>query len=975
MLSFRHRTCPPLFVVLAAAALNPAACDCEEEPITRVECNFEVSRDEIPFPATAVGGRASVATFTVLNTSVGVALRDFSATFDRNGEHFSVQLPEDGTLAPGDDETVVVEFAPLVDVELAARLVLSHPDVGGVRCPSVEITLRGRGEEQLDLDAGPGDAGPDDAGVTDAGAPYDAGPDEDAGTVEVPDAGAALLPDSEWFAYGALEDARMGFAAVELVDGDVLVVGGTREDGEALDSIERFNPASGVSRVVARMALPRAEPALARLSDGRVVIVGGRSAAVGGFALRTVEVFEPSTNTVSCVAPNPNACVEADDGLLAQGRIGAIATATASNSVLVVLGRTLMDDGEIMVGGGEVITLAPPASAPVAGLDALGPRVDFAYVRSPSDGSLLVVGGRSAGGSVLRDVARISTLTSTVTELPDLDVARQGAAVALLPDGTAMVAGGALGTGAAVPEVELVRDPFGAATVEPTDLLLTPRVGGSLLSLDGGIVLWAGGLPTRAAGDVLDSEVPLTSADVVVPFGADGFLRFSSDNDLAHGRVGHVALVVGSARSTALFLGGSATAPRRSPHPHAERYLLDDNRFRAWGLMGPGTALAASVVAGSGAALVSTGGVDPHSGRTSSEVRAFDAETGAFLEPGSLQEPRRDHTATRIAVSESQTLLLIGGRDETGAALASMSVYDPVNGIDRPLPSSLRVARAAHTATRLADGNPVGPGAVLVCGGVGQGGEALDSCELVVPPANPLLPSSYDDPAEVPVIDVEGRLAAGRVSHTATLLDTGEVLIVGGGDPAVDQVAADVVVPRATASFIRQTAGQPVLARRGHAAVHLGSGRVLVVGGEAFSGTGVGPTARAELYVHAAGAFLPLPDMNAVRAGPGAVLLADGNVLVVGGARAVPDVPGVPTRSLASSELYLTGPDGTGTFEELPDLPLSYGRADVQAVDVFGRAVLAGGTHRDGALRSGSERRTPITFVDMLQAPADAIQP
>jgi hypothetical protein len=964
------------FAALALVALSPVACDCDPEPISSFVCDFEVtpsgSGNEIRFNATAVGASAE-RSWRVTNTGTGVTLDRLTTTFETvNGAHYRADIPEGTRITTGDDETFLVVFAPLVEAELASRFVVSHPDVGNAACPSVTVFVRGRGFRPQDVDAGPDeDAGPEDGGPP----PEDAGPD--GGVVITPDGGVLIPPGAEWFAYGALEEARAGFQAVALRDGtgDVLVVGGFGEEGEAVDSIERLNPSTGIARVVGRMAVPRAEPALATLPDGKVVILGGRSAAVAGFALRTIEVFDPiNGDTLTC--PDPAGCLQ-NQGVLDTGRIGAFASATSQNQIVIVLGRTLDPNlAEVPVAEGELVTLTPLSSQPLPGAAALTARIGAAQLVDPGTGNFLLVGGRSAGGAVLTDVLRVTA--GGVTSLGNLAFPRAFSSVALLGDGRAMVAGGFAGTGLGVRDVELITAPFGAASIAAAGLQLTPRIGGSLLALEGDIVLWAGGASRRVDNlGVENSELPRTSADLVIPFGTSSFLRVSPDNDLAHGRFDHQALAVGlggdQRKTVALFIGGTNTAPRRTPHPHVERYLLDENRFLGFGLMGPGTALEAGVVAGSGAALVSAGGTDPHTGRTSSAVRAFDAITGTYVEAGELREPRRDHTITRFAVTEGQALLVAGGRDESGTVLSSLTIFDPVNRVDRRLPVSLRTPRANHTATRLADGNPIADGAVLLCGGVGQGGAALDSCEVVVPPSNPLDPTTFDDPSEVPVIQVLGRLSTGRVAHTATLLDTGEVILIGGGDPAVDRVAADVFVPDASAPFVRPSGGQPVQARRGHAAAFIGSGRILVVGGEVFDGA-IGATRTAELYVHAVESFVALAEMEEERAAPALFLLGDGNVLVAGGARNN-GTPGVPTRSNITSELYVVRGDGTGTFEELPDMPLSFGRSDVLFVDVFGRAMLAGGTHRDGVVSTGDERRTPITFVDFLQAPEEARGP
>lgn len=969
----------PLFVLAQA-------CDCDPEPIRRNTCEFEVTPsgegNAIEFSATEVGDTASRA-WRLKNNSVGVSLVELVITFESvNGEHYSVELPDDLRIAPGDEETFTVVFAPLAEsAQLASRFTVSHADVGNAECNTATVFLRGAGTLPLEVDAGP-----EDGGVADAGF-LDGGPDTDAGVIETPDAGVVLPPGGEWFAYGAFEEPRARFAALELIDGsgDVLAIGGYGEDGVALDSIERFDVETGVSRVVARMAVPRAEPAAALLADGRVVILGGRSSALAGFALRTVERFDPSDDSLECLDVNGCGLEAQDDAIIQLGRIGAIAHTLNSGDVVVMLGKTLDVDGnEVPEDGGEIIDVSGVlALGPtLGGAGLLGARLGVATVVDPVTKNMLLVGGRSAGGQVLGDVLKLDVASAAVSSLPGLLFPRAFAAGATMRevpnDGDVVIAGGFGATNVGVLEVELIEDAFDGATapVVVEDLDVEARVGGSLLALAGDILLWAGGTAARTDNrPVEESVVPQSTAEIIIPFGTDAFLRFAADNDLAQGRFEHQALVVSPpdfpALETALFLGGVATAPRRTPHPQAERYVLAENRFLTYGLMGDGTALEAGVMADVGAALVSAGGVDPHTGRTSAAIRAFDAINGVFVEDGELNEPRRDHTLTRISVSEDNSMLVAGGRDESGAVIGSLSIVDTVNKIDRPLPVSLRVPRANHTATRLADENPIAPGAIVLCGGQGAGGEALDSCEVFIPPSNPLDPSTYD---EADVISVLGRLSAGRVSHTATLLDTGEVLIAGGGDVSVDLVTADLFVPDDTDPFVRAT-GEPVLARRNHAAVFLGSGRVLLVGGEVSDGSGgAGATDQAELYVRASEAFLDVGDMETQRGSPAAFLLGDGNVLVTGGHR-LNETEGVPTRSNTSSELYVVEADGTGEFELLPDTPLSFGRSDLQFIDLFGRAIVVGGAHRDGELATGDERKTPLTFIDWLQDPADAFAP
>jgi len=114
----------------------------------------------------------------------------------------------------------------------------------------------------------------------------------------------------------------------------------------------------------------------------------------------------------------------------------------------------------------------------------------------------------------------------------------------------------------------------------------------------------------------------------------------------------------------------------------------------------------------------------------------------------------------------------------------------------------------------------------------------------------------------------------GRVNHTATLLASGKVLVVGGDGLA--GTPAELYDP-VTGAWA--TTGSPVTRTR-HSATILGSGQVLVAGGgEVTTGT----VATAELYDPATETWTPTGSLLLARNGQGAVRLPSGQVLVAGG--------------------------------------------------------------------------------------------
>lgn len=298
-------------------------------------------------------------------------------------------------------------------------------------------------------------------------------------------------------------------------------------------------------------------------------------------------------------------------------------------------------------------------------------------------------------------------------------------------------------------------------------------------------------------------------------------------------------------------------------------------------------------------------------------VERFDPRTGTWTGEAGLKRARRGGESAHYG--DRDDALVVGGVDENGAAVTTVEVYRKGQGF-RALPGDPGLGRVGLRATTLPDGR------VLVTGGAVGGGPAtadaavFDGSEFrpagkigrmfaarrghsvsVLPAgtfsaafviggdggagAGPLATIELYNPlatagSEFTIVETAS-LSEPRTDHTATVLSTGGILIVGGR--GVGGAQLDVAEIFDTMNRTVRSAEPLMQPRVGHTATLLSDGRVLVAGGTGADGFA---TRSAEIFdpsVGVRGGFVPARDLTTERTGHVALPLCDGTVLLVGG--------------------------------------------------------------------------------------------
>jgi hypothetical protein len=331
---------------------------------------------------------------------------------------------------------------------------------------------------------------------------------------------------------GSLAEARSAHTATLLPDGRVLIVGGARSDvvGDVLATSEIWDPEAGSFSPASSLAEARSLHTATRLSDGRVLVIGGDGIEA---ILASAELWDSAVEGFSPA------------GSLATARMAHTATLLPGDWVLVVGGAgdprypataeiwdpatsgfepagslqqprmghtaTVLDDGRVLIVGGMDMD-----EGVFAGPEVWDPATrEFARVGSPSeirwfptatllrDGRVLIIGGLGVDEDEPRyiDVAEVfDPATDSFAPAGALAEARAAHTATRFPDGRILVVGGKNLDGRPVTAESWQTAP-GAFT--DAGSLAEGRTAHSATLLTDGRVLVAGGQAGR--GDVLGS--------------------------------------------------------------------------------------------------------------------------------------------------------------------------------------------------------------------------------------------------------------------------------------------------------------------------------------------------------------------------------------------------------------------------------------------------------------------------------------
>lgn len=642
-----------------------------------------------------------------------------------------------------------------------------------------------------------------------------------------------LLVDPSFIPVGAMVHARSGHSAALLHDGRVLIVGGW-VDMDQIEQAEVFDRAAGFSET-GSVTVPRTRPTMTTLQDGRVLVAGGLTGGVGA-ATNAAELYDPDTGTFTVTDAMVDARADHVATLLSDGRVllvggrdetGARLTTaeifdpateefTATGSMAVARAEAAiatLPDGRVLIVGGY--GTPPLASAEIydpqqGTFTSTGSMATARYqpvAMLLANGLVLVSGGNNNGPLTSSELFNPATGTFSATG----SIAIEGPAAGLMPNGKALF----VGKGSGNPSGNgygLFYNPTSGASEYPLALPYANHAYGTGTMMPGGDLLIAGSTEEQTAGSAelfsIESPAFLTAGaanaarehhtSTLLPDGrvliaggrnADGTLAsveifdpvsedFTNAAPMSVARYGHAATLLRDGR--VLVTGGGTTT--------TEIYDPATNSWSPSGVLSPARRFHTATLLWTGAVLV-TGGTYIAGPMTRAEL--WVPWSGEFSLLETMSTTRSNHAAVLLPDGR---VVVAGGSTSTATAL--VEIWDPATG-EFTNGGTGTVLRIGARAALLGDGR------VLIAGG-NESGNA--SAEVF-------------DPATGSVTPLGSAIVAAPLTFTSTVLSDGTVLLIGSN---YDQAGR---------RYLGGSAATMAIPRENHRATLLEDGRVLVTGG------------------------------------------------------------------------------------------------------------------------------------------------
>lgn len=569
-------------------------------------------------------------------------------------------------------------------------------------------------------------------------------------------------PYGTWSPGGSMNVPRTSFATVHLENDKVVVLGGvsledhpqTLTSSPCTHAVEVWDPNTATWSNASPMTHARCAHTATRLSDGRVLVVGG-SDKLADFRgqIADAEIWDPHTDAWTPV------------GAMAVTRAGHTATA--------------LRDGRVLVVGGDAAGLGHPTTAEVwdgkSGWKTIAaPAAKFFQHRAlrRNDGTVLVFGGpriNRAGELPVEATEAWDPRTEEWQPGPNLPITNATSVIPTVDGKLIMVEPGAE-AGARVwnPEngtTEQVAWPDNvthlAVQLDDKTFLIYGYFGASLFQPATGQVL-GGGMARECC--LVENLVALDNGSVLALFSTYSEL-WSPGNALLGGWRSAGGLLTTLRRRSALSVTGDGlfvAGGERSPE--AQWFSLPSGQATALLPMSDPREDHATVALNDGTVLVFGGVDDTREVRISLDSsETWDVKAKRWRNAGDLVVSRAGATGTLL---DDGRVLAVGGwsgrqsaRGSDSSVTKTTELWDPVTRKWRRT-GDLLEGRFEHTATVLLDGR------VLIAGGSLSGDPPAPSAEVW-------------DPGTQEWTRIAD-MTTPRRRHLATRLDDGRVLVVGG---------------------------------------------------------------------------------------------------------------------------------------------------------------------------------------------------